>query len=466
MGKLRVLASIATVVATSQSLANPQSSAVQLEAPRRSTQIAKADELVAMGNAMADMGRYSEAITAYGLALDQLPGNGMILANRALAYAWINRVDDASKDLKEAEKTLKGVSILYRVRAIIANRRSDQDAELAALSKSLQLEPTNNFALTFRARIFQDRHQYEAAIADADAYIRARPDEPEAYELKASLLGGQRKWASAIDVASRLAQRFPREPRSLASVAEIYGRSGKRSEALEFIGRAISINNDAYYLWERRAGLRYWKDFEGRKADLQTALRLAPNDFGIVAKLGLLAFDGQLWAEANAQFTRILEKEPNDYLVRTFRAMTIVKMQNEAAADSEFKAASKAASGPGDLGRICSTLASRGVALGRAIEFCNLAIAKNSADFSYLTARGLTDLRSGEIVDAIADYDRAISGDNDDAYAYFGRAIAHLRVGQTGQATNDRLIALTIDPTIEEAFELMQITDFLDRTKS
>ena len=84
-----------------------------------------------MGGAMADLGRYNEAISTYSLALKQDPNNGIVLANRALAYAWTNRIDEAARDLAAAEKRMADVAVLHRVRAIIANRKSDQDTELA-----------------------------------------------------------------------------------------------------------------------------------------------------------------------------------------------------------------------------------------------------------------------------------------------------------------------------------------------
>lgn len=421
--------------------------------------VADAQQLMAMGNAMADLGRYTEAITAYSLALEQDPDNGLILANRALAYAWINRVAEASKDLKAAEGKLPASAVLHRVRAIIANRGSDQDTELSELTKSLALEPTNNFALSFRAHIYQERGLYEAAIADADAYIRARPDEPEAYELKAKLLGGQRQWPLALAQASMVALRFSREPRALASAATIYRNAGKRAQALEVIGRALSLDGGAFYLWERRAGLRQWNDFDGRKRDLETALELAPNDMGIVAKLGLLAVDQQHWSVANARFTQILDQEPNDFLVRAYRAMASVKLQNATAAEGDFKAAFDTASGAGDFSRICFALAAHGVALDRAKTSCDRAIATDPDRPSYRTNRGLLRLRTGALDGAIADYDLSIASDPNDAEAYYGRAIARFRTGQREEAEQDRLTALAIDPTIAEDFESRQMTD-------
>jgi regulator of sirC expression with transglutaminase-like and TPR domain len=172
---------ISTLVCTAPASAAAESPRQTIVSESQSKPVASVRELIQMGGAMADMKRFDEAITAYTLALQQEPDNWEARADRALAYAWINKLKEASDDLAAAEKIMPESAVSHRVKAILANRRSDEDTELAELTKSLLLEPENPFALSFRASIYAERQQYEAALADAEAYIRARPDEPYAY---------------------------------------------------------------------------------------------------------------------------------------------------------------------------------------------------------------------------------------------------------------------------------------------
>lgn len=416
-------------------------------------QVASVEELVAMGGAMADLGRYNEAISTYSLALKQDPNNGIVLANRALAYAWTNRIDEAARDLAAAEKRMADVAVLHRVRAIIANRKSDQDTELAELTRSLQLEPGNIFSLSFRSMIYQQRGQYKEALADADALIAARPEEPEAYERKAYLLGAQGNWAAALNEAEKLAGQFHGDPRVLASAASIFQRAGRRGQAMAVIDQAISRNETAFYLWERRAGIRRWDEFNGRQRDLETALMLSPGDLGIVAKLGVVALERGDYAVAAAHFSTILAKEPKDFLVFAYRAMASDARGDKASAERDYEAAARTASGAGDHGRICRALVTHAARLQWAEQSCAAALSKIPDRGSFLTSSGLLQLRKGNMSKAIESFNLAINKDRDNAMAIFGRGLARLGTGDVDQAKRDKASALAIDPTISEDFE-------------
>lgn len=453
---LSLLLGVLPVVAVAQSPAQPSATG-----PTKKL-VAKADELFQMANALMDLKRFDAAITAYTLALEQDPDNGAALANRALAYAWTNRVKEASDDLAAAEKILPESAILHRVKAILANRRSDQATELAELTKSLGLEPDNPFALSFRASIYAERQQYEAALLDAETYIRARPDEPEAYQMKAELLAAQRKWPLAVAQAELLRSRFSRDSRALASAAEIFGDSGKREDALAVMNQAIALDEGFFYLWKVRAGIRRWDDFAGRRLDLGVALTLAPGDLGIITKLGLLEFAQHNWAAAHARFSEVLEKEPKDFGVLAYRSMTSLKMLKQQAAEKDHAAAIAASSGPGDLSRICWAYGTEGIALDWASAPCDQAVAADPAKASYRVNRGFVRLRLGQPDIALEDFDQAVLTDRNNASAYYGRALSHLRKGDRDRANREREQALSIKPTIDETFVAQGLGDFAD----
>lgn len=435
---------------TSYTFASAQSAVLKVGTTVK--HVASASELMQMAATMADLKRFDEAITAYSLALEQEPLNGNILAGRALAYAWINHVDEASSDLKRAEQLMPEAAILHRVRAIIANRLSDEETELAELSKSLVLEPGNAFALTFRASIYQKKHLYPAALADMDALIRARPDEPEAYRMKAELLGAQRAWPEALRQAKLLEQRFPGQARALAAAAQIYSDAGDRKRALATIDRAIKSDPSFYFFWDMRSRVRRWDDYTGRRFDLETALRLSPGDLGLIASLGLLESRMDRWADANARFTQVLEKEPKDFGLLAYRAISWIKLGDQESAKRDYDSALSSVSGPGDLSMICRHFAREGAALDWALSSCDGAVAAQPLNASYLVNRGLVRLRSGDLAGARGDFDQAIENDADNGEAYYGRAIVNYRLGTKAKASKDRETALAIDPTVEEDF--------------
>ena len=218
------------------------------------------------------------------------------------------------------------------------------------------------------------------------------------------------------------------------------------------MNRAIALDDQSYFLWKVRGGLRRWDDFAGRRLDLGEALKLSPNDLSITALIGLLEFDSSNWAEAGRLFDQALDKLPKDFGVLSYRSMVALKLGDLRTAKKYYDTALAVASGPGDFSRICGYFATEGIALDWAISACNRAVAADPVSANYRIDRGLTKLRLGDLDGAIADYDQAIARNPDLAYAYYGRAIAQLRKGDRTAAATGRERALAIEPMVDEAF--------------
>lgn len=410
------------------------------------------DVQVAEGAVLAENGRYEEAIRIFDAVLARTPDHGPALANRATAYAWTNRLVEATRDLDAAARAMPGAALLHRVRALIADRRSDDATAIAEFSRSLELEPGNPLALRFRARIYQRAGNHAAALADAEAFIAAHPQDPDAYALKADLLMRQRQRPLAAAEAGRLIRLFSGNSYALAAAARIYDGLADRDRALAAVNQAIARDPDLSYFRYLRARFRRWDDFEGRRADLETALRLDPGDADVITELGLLDFRERKWGDAIARFSAVLALEPRDYGLLAYRAMARLNAGARAQARRDFQTASAAASGADDLSLICGSFAREGIALDWALETCNRAIRLDANDSIYRANRGLVLLRLGRLDAALADYNVAIARDANRADGHFGRALVFHRRGDQRAAEAGRSQALEIDPGIVETY--------------
>jgi tetratricopeptide (TPR) repeat protein len=415
---------------------------------------------IALGMALIEAGRYQDAIQASDAVLARIPDYGPALANRALAYAWTNRLDEATRDLDAAARTMPDDAFLHRVRAIIAERRSDVATEIAELSRALELEPGNRLALRFRARVYQRAGNHAAALADADTYIAAHPQDHFGYVLRADLLIRQRERRRAEEETALLLRLFPDNDDALASAARIYNELADRDRAMEAINRAIdrSPDNSDYRFW--RAGFRRWDDFAGRRADLEAALALDPGNNEMITHLALLDFKERKWADAIRRFSIVLELEPRDYGVLAYRALAHLNAGDRASAERDFRSASAAASGADDFNLICSVFAHEGMALDWGMETCNRAVETNGNESIYRANRGLVELRLGQLDAALADYNEAVRRDGRRAAGYYGRALVLDRRREQQAAEADRLEALRIDPRIAETYQEYGFTDF------
>lgn len=416
------------------------------------SELSPVDELIDAAGRSMDLRRWEEAIHLLKLALEIEPDNGVAYANRALAYGWTNRLDEASKDLAAAEKLIPGTAVLHRIRAIIADRRSDEVTELAELSKSLELEPENPMALQFRAWILHWKGEEAEALRDADAYIRAHPKDPDAYALKADLLLAQHKPNLAAEEAKRLATLFPGDPYAMSTAARIYAALGDRTRALQEITRAITEDPESAHYYKLRAKLRNWDDIQGRRKDLEAALALQADDLGVITETALLDFQEGRWSKAVTEFSLILTLEPRDFGVLAYRAMAREKLGDKVNAERDYAAAMAAASGASDFNLICEALAYEGIALDRALTACNRAIELDPQEGFYRNTRGLVQFRLGRVDSALTDFDFAIAADKRRPQPFYGRALARWRNGDRAGALEDLSRARSIRPDIDEKY--------------
>lgn len=411
------------------------------------------NDAVARAAIMVENGRNAEAIQILDAVLARVPDYGPALANRSIAYAWTNRLDQATRDLDAAERSMADAAVVHRARALIAERRSDAPTAIAEFSRSLELEPGNRLALQFRAHMFQRAGNHAAALADAEAYIAAHPEDPEAYVLKADLLIGQRQPSLAAEEAGQLIGLFPDNAYAVAAAARIYDGLGDRDRALAAIDRAILGEPEFFYYRLLRAKFRRWDDFAGRRADLEAALARDPGNNEIITWLGLVDFKERKWADVIARFSAILESEPRDFGLLAYRAMAHLNAGDRAGAERDYRAALAAASGADDFSLVCGSFAREGFALDWAMEACDRAVALNANESTYHANRGLVELRLGRLDAALSDYEAAIEADRRLADGYYGRALVLHRRGDQRAAEADRRQALEIDPRIVETYQ-------------
>ncbi|WP_420141736.1 tetratricopeptide repeat protein [Sphingomonas sp.] len=409
------------------------------------------------GNVMLYFGRYDDAIKDFDKALALDPKNSAALADRAMTWVWKGDLDAASKDLDAAFGSDPKSASAFRTRGLVAQRKGAWDEAIAAYTSSLDIDPNSDFALAHRADAFRAMGDDDAALSDAAAAIKLNPRRMELYLLRANILRGRGKNEASLAEATAVTAANPHQNYAYVVAGNLYSAFGRKAEAMQAYDRAIALKPEAY-IYLNRGSNRPRLDLEGRRADLDAALKLDP-DFveAITEKAALQAETGDM-AGAVASYSAALGKSPDAIGLLVGRGIAYARMGDMARADADFRLASGKASEAVAFNNMCWDKATAGVALESALADCETALAKAPDAADFLDSRGLVLLRLGRLDDAIADYDRALMKYPNMPTSLLGRAVAWARKGDHAKSASDAASALRIDPEIRSKFERYGLT--------
>ena len=144
------------------------------------------------------------------------------------------------------------------------------------------------------------------------------------------------------------------------------------------------------------------------------------------------------------------ERHITEQHIRHARAVALHLANKVDAAKREFDALADKDLSAEELNNLCWTKALANVALDRALEECNRALAKDES-FAFHDSKAVVYLRQSRLDEAIAEFDLALKN-GEVAASLYGRAIAYARKGDRARSDADAAQALKIAPGIERTY--------------
>lgn len=412
--------------------------------------LTSADQFVDRGLIYMNNGKFDEALADFTEALKLEPDNKWALADRALTKAWLNHFDDAEKDLATLEARDADNPVGLRARGLVAELKQECDKAVGYYVRSLAKEPDNNFALGHKAMCEASLSKNEEALADSAAALKVDPAWMDLRVMRANIFVRRGANADVAREAELLTSENPRSSYAFVAAGKIYARLARTRDAMKAFDTALGIEPDPF-VYVNRAQARPFTDHAGRMADLETALKLDPNNTDALAeKAEQLAVEGNV-KEAKAIYDRVIATEPDARYYKTRRAVLLFKTGAVEESRKEFAQLRAQAKSANEFNSLCWAKATGGILLDLALEECHEALRREPESGAYLDSLALVQLRLGHIDDAIADYTRAIAR-NTGAASYMGRALAYAQKGNEALASADRKQALQLDPDEETRF--------------
>jgi tetratricopeptide (TPR) repeat protein len=197
----------------------------------------KSDHLaahVALCNLMNELKGPDQAVATFNQAVASLPGNPLILNNRAMHFHAMGRDDEA----------------------------------LADFSAALKLDPKYVPALINKAFVESQTDKLNEADADLTAALEVEPRSTQALNMRGTLRIAQGRLPEAIQDYQKIRELDPKNGQAAADLGFAWFFDGKYQEALAQFDEALQLNKEINFLtpWRLAAAARIGKDLSNDPA--------------------------------------------------------------------------------------------------------------------------------------------------------------------------------------------------------
>jgi len=403
-----------------------------------------ATELIDRGNELLDKRQYDQAIEKYDSALRLEPRSPRALADRGMARVWKNEAAQARQDFDAAAAVDPKNPVVARGRGVLALRAGYLDEAIADFTQSLNEKPDDTFTLEWRAEAYRRRGDTGKALTDSASVTRLRPQLLGAYTFRAAVLRQQGRLTEAAQQAEAAIAANEKDSGAYMTAAAIYMASGQDAQAMQSLDDSLAVQPTAYaYLV--RAGYRPKSDLQGRRADVEAALKLEPKSASALIALADVQSDGGAVSQAEATLTQGIATLGELPMLLTSRGILYAKTSQRERAEKDFAAVRSESSEPVALNNLCWTLATAGVALDTALSACEAAVAKQPGVSAFQDSRGFVLLRLGRYDESIASYDAALKASPERSVSLYGRGVARHLKGDLAGGDADMKAALRLD---------------------
>jgi tetratricopeptide (TPR) repeat protein/transglutaminase-like putative cysteine protease len=413
------------------------------------------NDFLIRADALFSSGRLDEAIVAFDDAVKADPQSLEAHEGRGMAKLQKGDFAGARADFATASKLGSTMPLDDFVTAYEAAGKKDWPRAVASASVIIGHFPDQTQYRMMRAELYRRSGDVEKAIADTQEVTRQFPNDVAARFMRIQIYQRQGKEDVVIAEADGLMALELQDPYGYVAAAKAYAANRKTAQTEQAFAKALAVKEEGY-IYLNRAATRAKSDQAGRKADIERALKLTPDDLAALGMMADLMIEQEDYAGALTQYETALKIDPNDLTTRTGRGIVNVRLGEPLRADADFAfVRAEAEQDAIALNSACWAKGTAGVALESALVDCDLALKLEPKSPAYLDSKALVLLRLGRLDEAVALYTEALTISEPSASSLFGRAVALERQGDAAGAARDARAAIKKSERIRETYKDM-----------
>jgi tetratricopeptide (TPR) repeat protein len=288
----------------------------------------KSDYYFDKANALAIQKRYDEALKMYD-KVEELSGPSEdLLINRQKIYIRQGDVKKAISALDELITANPTQVKYYMMQAEIYNSNNLNDKALEVLLKAKSIDPQNGIVHLALADIYRERKNTEASYDELEIAF-ANPNVDIDQKLRI-ILGYVPQFpepnarASALELSRLLTVAHPANSKAFAIYGDMLLQSEKAAEAKTAYKKAISLDDQAYNVWEQLVRIDLSEnDVDAAIKDGETSLSFFPNQSWMNYMVGVAWQQKNDCKKAISYFKNAvsLETQDKDLLTQSYSAL-------------------------------------------------------------------------------------------------------------------------------------------------
>jgi len=200
-----------------------------------------AEGLFYLGNAFCDRELFKSGIGCYDESL-KLKEYAEVYNNRGVAYAKLNKYEQAIKDYDRAIELNPALAEVYNNRGITYAELNKYDQAIEDYDKAIELNPNYADAYNNRGITYTKLNKYEQAIEDYNRAIELKPNLAEVYNNRGVAYAKLNKYERAIKDYGKAIELNPNYADAYNNRGNAYMELNKYEQAIKDYDRAIELN--------------------------------------------------------------------------------------------------------------------------------------------------------------------------------------------------------------------------------
>ena len=252
------------------------------------------------------------AVLAYAKLLEYYPQDVVARLNMASLQIAMGKYDDAAKNIELARKRAPDFPQTSYMQALLHFRQGKNEAALDAIQKLLAVAPDNPPGLLLAGAIQYTLKSYAQSERSLRAFLAGSRDQLFARKLLAQVLVQDKRPEEAIVALQPVLSQASDDPELLSIAGNAYMQAHQYAKAAEYLAQAAAATpKNAATRTSLAVARLATGDAEHAVADLESAIRVEPDQTDADTLVILTFLSRKDFAKALQSAQRLVERQPN-----------------------------------------------------------------------------------------------------------------------------------------------------------